>query len=322
MQLRSGVVREPLSAERIAALSSAERAELAALWFDDPGGSGRRIISETPLLAAFLSAPIKGDSAAALLAFLLGQGAAGARALGALNAAIQRAAAELSLVESQSLLDGLWRRGAYERWVRDGPEAAAPLGRALMRVRPPPAREAAINRRLDQGAEPGPGGAACLVVPGHSEPGGPALTATARRRCRLAYARFLAGDAPRIICSGGALDPAAPEAFEGLAMRDELLRLGAPEERVGVELRARHTTTNLRNVARLMLRRGWRSAVVVTTPLQALYLAAAGWSGFGKRCRRELGYLPGQLRRLDRHRCRFEPAEETRRVNERDPLDP
>lgn len=92
---------------------------------------------------------------------------------------------------------------------------------------------------------------------------------------------------------------------------------------LGVKGLPRHTTTNLRNAARLAFRYG----LPATTPM----LISSGPAGsayiesrtFADRCKEELGYQPGVLgRRLSRFDQEFVPSIDSLHIDACDPLDP
>lgn len=100
-----------------------------------------------------------------------------------------------------------------------------------------------------------------------------------------------------VVVTGGAVYPAGTDVVEAQDMARALRDLGVDDGRIVIEPRARHSTTNLRNAARLMFERGHRVAMVVTDPGQAFYLGVPHLSGFGARYVRELGHRPGLLLR-------------------------
>jgi hypothetical protein len=94
-----------------------------------------------------------------------------------------------------------------------------------------------------------------------------------------------------------------------------------PEDAVLVDPYARHTTTNLRNAARMLLQAGVppETAILVTTDeLQAAYIQF-----LGPRCDSELGFRPwrglGALSAVDG--C-FVPHASALTLGPADPLDP
>ena len=124
-------------------------------------------------------------------------------------------------------------------------------------------------------------------------------------RLELGLAALESGRAASLIVSGGAVHS---DENEALLMRDWLLARGVEPTRVVVEPCARHTTTNLRNAGRIVLSAGAREALVVTGDQQAYHLGRPWLFGFHGRCLVELGYLVGELERLDPHHLRFRPS--------------
>ncbi|MCB9763312.1 MAG: YdcF family protein [Alphaproteobacteria bacterium] len=99
-----------------------------------------------------------------------------------------------------------------------------------------------------------------------------------------------------IAVSGGNVHPDGTPYNEAWEMKQALIgKLGVPEDRVILEPYARHSTTNLRNVGRLMLALGMDEATVVTTGGQGFYFGHPDLSTFNLRCRKVLGYELGTL---------------------------
>jgi hypothetical protein len=90
-----------------------------------------------------------------------------------------------------------------------------------------------------------------------------------------------------------------------------------------IDPHARHTTTNLRNAARLVLRYGFppASPVLITSDAgQSAYISS---KEFSERCQREMGHLPGTLgRRLSAFDQEFTPSVRALHADPTDPLDP
>jgi hypothetical protein len=166
---------------------------------------------------------------------------------------------------------------------------------------------------------------AAIVVPGAgSDRLDVALDAQGRLRLELAVARFRDGQAPFIIVSGGYVHPNQTPFNEALEMKRALVTsFGVPPEAVVVDPHARHTTTNLRNASRLVLRYGFSTArplLITTDASQSAYISARE---FHDRCARELGYQPGVLgRRLSRFDQEFTPSVASLHADATDPLDP
>ncbi|PJL58290.1 hypothetical protein B9Y82_05970 [Stenotrophomonas maltophilia] len=150
------------------------------------------------------------------------------------------------------------------------------------------------------------------------------LSAGSKLRLKAAAQRYAAGDAPFIIVSGGAVHPRGTRSVEAVQMREALIaRFGVPADAIIIEPYARHTTTNLRNAARLLAALQappQQPALVVSSPS---HIDSVASSGFGDRNRRELGYVPGKVgSRISPYAITFVPAPESLRIDPMDPLDP
>ena len=164
-----------------------------------------------------------------------------------------------------------------------------------------------------------------ILVPGAgAERDDVALSPWAKLRLELAVARFKAGRAPFIIVSGGYVHPNQTPFNEALEMKRALVRdFGVPPEAVIIEPHARHTTTNLRNAARLALRYGLppdAPMLITTDDGQSAYISG---TEFRDRCLREMGHLPGTLgKRLSPFDQEFTPSARALHADATDPLDP
>jgi uncharacterized SAM-binding protein YcdF (DUF218 family) len=164
-----------------------------------------------------------------------------------------------------------------------------------------------------------------IVVPGAgNDRPGIRLSASGKLRDEIAAKRFREGKAPFVIVSGGFVHPAQTEFSEAIEMkRDLTTRFGIPANAIIVDPHARHTTTNMRNAARLIYRYGIpfeRKALVVTDPAQSAYIEAAGME---KRCMEELGYVPYKLLgRVSAFDLEFLPMRDALQADPQDPLDP
>jgi hypothetical protein len=163
-----------------------------------------------------------------------------------------------------------------------------------------------------------------LIIPGFTPrlarqpiPLHPRARRRVERALRLAQERRIRW----IITSGGAVYPTGTPCVEADGMADELVRLGWPREHIVRERRARHTYANLRNSGRLMLRRGWTLARVVTGLSHAAYMGFPELSRFEAHTRAVLGYFPGHLRRDGPGQLLFQPWEVVFTPGP-DPLDP
>jgi hypothetical protein len=156
------------------------------------------------------------------------------------------------------------------------------------------------------------------------EIGGMALSPYGKYHLRLAADRFAQGDIPFIIVTGGRAHPRATRFAEAEEMRRALIeRYGVPADAIVIEPYARHTTTNLRNSARLLIAMGAPlddDALIVCNPQQSAYIED---TRFATRNADELGYQPGRIgRRFSPTELAFRPSRASARVDPRDPLDP
>ncbi|UOG73304.1 YdcF family protein [Hymenobacter tibetensis] len=162
-----------------------------------------------------------------------------------------------------------------------------------------------------------------LLVPGLGpEKPGVALDTLGAFRCRLAAARYRQGLAPFIVVSGGHVHPNKTPYCEAVEMKKYLVQTqGLPDSVVFIEPYARHTTTNLRNTARMLYAFGIptdRPVLVVTDVSQSRYIL-----GMEERCRRELGYVPYRgLQKVSSEENAFFPVPAARQPDPYDPLDP
>lgn len=164
-----------------------------------------------------------------------------------------------------------------------------------------------------------------ILVPG-AGPDRPevALSPAARLRLELAVVRYRAGGAPFILVSGGHVHPNQTPFNEALEMKRSLVaNFGVPPDAVLIDPHARHTTTNLRNAARIVYRYGMpadKAMLITTDAAQSAYISG---QVFRDRCTRELGYQPGVVgRRLSIFDLEFRPGVESLHADAKDPLDP
>ncbi len=246
-----------------------------------------------------------------------------------LDAIVERTAGDIPLRELDAIADAAAGAGVGGRFdaidasIARGFMAAAereePLRYGLYaRDENGPARARAAD--LDWDAWPW----TAIVVPGQ----GPtddvtALSPLGRERTALGAARWHAGLAPFVVVSGGHVHPDRTEFSEAIEMRRALIdELGVPADAVVVEPYARHTTTNLRNVARVLADLGApldRPVLVTTDPFQAVYIFA----GIEQRSRDELGFVPWRSnQKLDENDLCVHLTDRSFRMDSRDPLDP
>ena len=153
---------------------------------------------------------------------------------------------------------------------------------------------------------------------------GSSLDAWAKLRMRLAVQRYRQGLAPVMVVSGGNVHPFQTPFNESMEMKKALMsRYGIPEHAILVESHSRHSTTNLRNTARLIYRHGIpadKPMVVTADMYQSKYMEG---EIFTKRCLDELGYLPHKtVRRLSPFDLVLLPQIMSLHTDPIDPLDP
>lgn len=166
---------------------------------------------------------------------------------------------------------------------------------------------------------------AAIVLPG----AGPDLATTpispeGKIHCDVAARRYLAGNAPFIIPSGGYCYPFRGPYCEAIEMKRYLMeKYNIPASAIIAEPQARHTTTNLRNADRLIIRYGIptnKPCLFVTSMTQTMYAAN---DKFDARNKQELGYLPYKdKKQLSNHEIEFYPVLEALHMDPFDPLDP
>jgi len=164
-----------------------------------------------------------------------------------------------------------------------------------------------------------------IVVPGAgNDLPGFRLSPEGKLRDEIAVKRFREGKAPFLLVSGGFVHPSQTEFAEAIEMkRDLMTRFGVPAAAILIDPHARHTTTNMRNAARLMYRYGMpfdKKAVVTTDLGQSLSIESPA---FAKRCIDELGYVPQQIvGRTSLFDLEFRPTLDSLQADPQDPLDP
>ncbi|WP_057937990.1 YdcF family protein [Algoriphagus resistens] len=142
-------------------------------------------------------------------------------------------------------------------------------------------------------------------------------------RCQLAFEAYSKKKAPFILVSGGYVHPYKVLHNEAIEMKRYLLKLGVPESAILIDPHARHTTTNMRNTARIMFRYGFpmdRPSITVTTPAQSAYIYS---DAMHNRCMKELGYHPySNGKRLSATTAEFYPLISSLQIDTDEPLDP
>jgi hypothetical protein len=163
-----------------------------------------------------------------------------------------------------------------------------------------------------------------ILVPG----AGPAnydvkISSEAMIRLGLAYDAYKKGLAPFILVSGGKVHPYMTQTCEALEMKKYLMEvLGIPEHAIIMDPHARHTTTNMRNAARLMIKYHFplqTPGLVCTTVGQSRWITTT----LPYRCKVELGYVPYTFgRKLDAYLTEFHASLDAMQVDFDEPIDP
>ncbi len=150
------------------------------------------------------------------------------------------------------------------------------------------------------------------------------LSPMSKLNVHLAAARYRAGVSPFIIVSGAGVHPRRTNYVEAIEMRKALVeRYSIPADAIVIEPYARHTTTNLRNAARLLIKLKApedRPALIVTNRKHGVSISS---ETFVKRNVAELGYAPGRIApALSPLDFPFFYDPRSVRVDPADPLDP
>ena len=163
-----------------------------------------------------------------------------------------------------------------------------------------------------------------ILVPG-AGPSDPnvALSAEAMIRLRIASVQYHLKKAPFIIVSGGKVHPYKTRFAEAIEMKKYCVeQLGIPASAVIVDPHARHTTTNMRNASRLMIRYGIpieKPGLVCTTQGQSMMIA----NTLPSRCMIELGYVPYKNgKRLSSTLAEFYALSSSLQIDADEPIDP
>jgi len=163
-----------------------------------------------------------------------------------------------------------------------------------------------------------------ILVPGEGpEEEGVALSAGGMLRCRLAALQYKQGLAPFIMVSGGRVHPYKTKYNEAAEMKRYLIQtLHLPEYAILMEPQARHTTTNIRNCARLIFRYGFpldKACISSTSKSQSYYITAI----VPERCKQELGFVPyNNGKRLSDTKAEFFPLVSSLQIDFDEPMDP
>ncbi|HEY0427522.1 MAG TPA: YdcF family protein [Pyrinomonadaceae bacterium] len=130
--------------------------------------------------------------------------------------------------------------------------------------------------------------------------------------------------APLLIFSGGHVHPSQTPYCEALEMKKYAMqKYNIPEEAILIDPHARHTTTNVRNAARLMFRYQIptdKKGLITSSQTHIDYVAG---EEFGKRNLKELGFVPMRaFERISPVAVEFLPLVDSLFMNSMEPLDP
>jgi hypothetical protein len=135
---------------------------------------------------------------------------------------------------------------------------------------------------------------AVIVVPGEGpEQADVALSPLGRVRVEQAAALYRSGKAPFILVSGGTVHPMLTRFDEAVEMRRQLEeQWNVPASAILIDPYARHTTTNLRNAAREVIRYHLPQDKPMLISSDAGQIRLIMSSAFAARCLREMHLLP------------------------------
>lgn len=164
-----------------------------------------------------------------------------------------------------------------------------------------------------------------ILVPGDGpDDPGVHLSARGRLRLELAINLYRKGTAPFILVSGGYVHPPRTPYCEALEMKRSLIEhYHVPPDAILIDPHARHTTTNIRNAARILYRYGMpfsSPSLIVTDENQTSGIMS---DAFDARNLREIGELPYiSKKQISPFEVEFVPSVNALQVNWLDPLDP
>lgn len=163
-----------------------------------------------------------------------------------------------------------------------------------------------------------------LLIPGYGPEDGANISPMGILRCKLAAQYYFAKMAPFIIVSGGRVHPNKTKFNEAWEMKKYLMdNYNIPSESIIIEPHARHTTTNIRNTVRLLMKYHFpldKLGVIATTQDQSYYIANPN---FDKRCQDDMHVIPYlKKKQIYPSLVEYIPNPASVIINEMDPLDP
>ncbi len=152
-----------------------------------------------------------------------------------------------------------------------------------------------------------------------------AISSAGRERCRQGAIAWKQHKAPFIIVSGGFVHPFQTPYCEADQMKKYLVRdLGVPEDAIIMEPQARHTTTNIRNANRILIRKRFPLKKRVLCISSTLHILMVESPLFAARCTNEMGYVPykDMMPGKNKSECAYLVSEAALQLDATDPLDP
>lgn len=164
-----------------------------------------------------------------------------------------------------------------------------------------------------------------ILVPGEGpeEPDVP-LSPLGRIRVEQAARLFRSRKAPFILVSGGTVHPMLTHFDEAIEMRRELIsQWGIPADAIFIDPYARHTTTNLRNAAREVIRYGLPPRRPILIASDEAQIAMIAKPAFETRCLNEMHLRPWlSLKRISETAIEMLPNRDSLQEDPTDPMDP
>ncbi len=167
--------------------------------------------------------------------------------------------------------------------------------------------------------------AALLVLGSGPEEYNIQLSAEGKLRLRTAAIKFHQGFAPFIIVSGGRVHPYKTPNNESFYMKDFLIKkCNVPENAIIMEPHARHTTTNIRNAARIIFRNSFpQEKLILLAVSSSTHIDYVCSQLFIDRCMNEMGIIPFIAgKRIDSNNVELRLRDNSLYINPIDPLDP
>ncbi len=130
--------------------------------------------------------------------------------------------------------------------------------------------------------------------------------------------------APMLILSGGYVHPARTPYCEAVEMKKYIMqKYGISDANILIEPQARHTTTNVRNAARIMFRDKFPTNKLGLITSSETHIDYVGGDAFKKRFIDEIGFVPMLIfKRISPVAIEFKPLKESLFVNSLETLDP